>query len=355
MGSRNWASRQVRKGLGFMRVRSTSGNPGMSDVRTDEPTNPQHSILSTEGGADEQFLDDLSAANRLKSFLVGRGQQLSQDTSRDIGQLLLIFGGDIKQYEQNIRDQFVSGRKLFTRQTKIEQGSWILMPRPTPEGRALLDDIMQSLAALGDGLTIDDFRLRQILEANRTSRRVRIYIVVASILFMGIALAALYYAQSPSEEGGIVNKKYSIFLAASWALALGGLGAVASIFINILKLIPQQTLRTSDEFEVIGRIVLGFLFSTILATTVVAAELTSFFDQLRTGEIPKSGVLLLVPFLAGYSITLVLNLLEKAIQAIQLTIGLEDRRAIGMDTQRDLTKQRIGRRGRTWKDKTKLS
>jgi hypothetical protein len=222
------------------------------------------------------------------------------------------------------------------------------MPSPTAEARTALDSYVQELAMLGEGLTIDDFRTAQILRATRTARRVRIYILLASVLFMILALGALTYAQSPNvAPGEKITKSYDISIAATWALALGGLGAVASIFIHVLKLIPQQTLRTSDEFEVIGRIVLGCLFSTILATTLVASELTTFFGKLKGGEIPSSGVVLLLPFLAGYSITLVLNLLEKAIRAIELTVGLEDRRAIGTEEQRDIPARRSGRRPRT--------
>jgi hypothetical protein len=117
-------------------------------------------------------------------------------------------------------------------------------------------------------------------------------------------------------------------VAALWALSLGGLGAVASIFLHVLKLMPQETLRSSDEFEVIGRLVLGCLFSTILAMTLAAPQIAGFFSTLRAGGKIDGGVTLLLLFLAGYSIPLLLRLLEKVIRAIELTIGLDDRRDI---------------------------
>ncbi len=106
-----------------------------------------------------------------------------------------------------------------------------------------------------------------------------------------------------------------------------------------------RSASTSDEFEVVGRLVLGCLFSTILATTLVASQLTGFFQEIAQNKIPTGGVVLLLPFLAGYSITLVLNLLEKAISAIELTIGIEDRRVIALDERHDGTRPR-GRRVR---------
>ena len=209
------------------------------------------------------------------------------------------------------------------------------MPRPTPEQRVALDLQIQQLASLAGGLTLEDFRLRQILRAARTASRVRIYILVVSVVFLLLAIGVLFIAQEADAATSVIAAekvkatKYSMWIAATWALALGGLGAVASIFLHVLKLLPQQTLRTSDEFEVIGRIILGCLFSTILATTLVASQLAGFFGQLKEGKIPDGGAVLLLPFLAGYSITLVLNLLDKAIRAVELTIGLEDRRSAG--------------------------
>jgi hypothetical protein len=219
------------------------------------------------------------------------------------------------------------------------------MPSPSPAARAALDEYMQELALLGEGLSVDDFRIDRTIQARRTALLVRAIILVASVGFMYVALRTLVF-----ESSGLASDNRpagdSLFVAAVWALALGGLGAVANIFINVLKLIPQQTLGTSDLFEVVGRIVLGCLFSVILATTVVATELISFFQKVRSGQIPAGGMILLLPFLAGYSITLVLNLLEKAIRAIEMTVGMDDRRAFGLDEPRQPSTRKLGRRSR---------
>ena len=217
------------------------------------------------------------------------------------------------------------------------------MPKPTPAARATLDKIMLKLAPLGDTLTIEDFRTDTQVRTKRTAQTVRMVIVVGSVLFLALALAVIFFQSSDKGGEGALNR---IFSAALWAFALGGLGAIASIFIVVLNLIPQQTLRASDLFEVIGRIILGCIFGTILATTIVVHEVTAFFDTLRSGNIPNSGILLLLPFLAGFSITLVLNLFEKIIRAIELTIGIDDRRALGTEEHRDLKARRPGRRTR---------
>jgi hypothetical protein len=60
--------------------------------------------------------------------------------------------------------------------------------------------------------------------------------------------------------------------------------------------------------------------------TLAAPQIAGFFTALRAGDKLEGGVVLLLPFLAGYSIPLVLRLLEKVIRAVELTIGIDDRR-----------------------------
>jgi hypothetical protein len=199
------------------------------------------------------------------------------------------------------------------------------MPRPTAEARTRLDQYIQSLNRLGDGLTINDFRLDQIRQAKVTARRMRLYILVASAFFLLMAFGVLL-AQPLLPDSAAPRRLFDLTSGAAWAFALGGLGAVASIFLHMLKLLPQETLRTSDEFELVGRLVLGCLFSTVLSITLTSRELIQFFGSLRSTEVVEGGAMLLLPFLAGYSIPLVLGLLDKAIRAVELTVGLDDRR-----------------------------
>jgi hypothetical protein len=309
-------------------------------MATDAPDHERSSLeLSVQSGTiDQQFLDDLSAANRLKSFLVGRGQRISEDASRGIAQLVSDFASDLAEYESRaLRATRSWNGAAFTRHhgdqpANVKGISNVL----TPAARADLDFYIRELAYLGDAVTIDDFRVAQMMNAKRTALLVRSIIIVASVGFMMLALSALAYATKDPDG----TPRPYLAISAIWALALGGLGAVANIFINILKLIPQQTLRTSDVFEVVGRIILGCLFSTILATTLVANVLVTFFKQGGEDWNFAGGLFLLSPFLAGYSITLVLGVLEKTIRAFEITIGLNDRALFGVEEQRDATSRK---------------
>jgi hypothetical protein len=207
------------------------------------------------------------------------------------------------------------------------------MTAPTPDDRATLGQCMEALASLDDTVTIDDFRLEGMLRSDKTRRQIRRFILAASIAFLALALLVLF--------APIRNK---LFSAAVWALALGGLGAVSAIFVNTLNLVPQQTLKTYNFFEVWGRTVLGCIFGVILATTIVVAEMTEFFKSLDDPSAKlNSSVQLLVPFFAGFSTTLVLNLFEKMIRSIETTIGVDNQRSLASDAHRPERGRRTGR------------
>src|SRR3954447_1294412 len=105
------------------------------------------------------------------------------------------------------------------------------MPTPTSEARAALDNFIKELALLDDGLNIDDFRSAQIAQAARTARRVKTYILVASIIFMILAVGSLFAQTFFSASGLSLSQNtspsaihnYDMASAAIWALALGGL------------------------------------------------------------------------------------------------------------------------------------
>lgn len=203
--------------------------------------------------------------------------------------------------------------------------------------RSKLDEAVKVLTDLSGGLNLDDFRLSQQKIAKKTVVRIRLWVILFSVIFLGIAFYDLYIAAYPPDIGS--NRPVFVY-AALWAVALGGLGAITSIFLDVLKLIPQQTLRSSDEFEVIVRIILGVLFSFVISLTIVSSEVTTFFRDMPTSAGPKQGAVLLLPFLAGYSLSLVLSLLEKTIKAIEMTIGIEDRRTDAKLNQQSISKRR---------------
>lgn len=220
-----------------------------------------------------------------------------------------------------------------------------MTPVVRAEDRALLDALIQQLHLAGDGLTVQDFTDEALLAAKQAARRVKQYLFFFTALFLaliGITLAAQFAAH----EFGKPNASAMASLAV-WSFALGGLGAVISVFLNMLRLIPAQVINTGDEFEVVTRVVLGCLFSLVL-TLALNEDLAQFFRSLQEAETTaesrttRQGLMALSPFLLGYSITLVLSVLEKSLMAIEIALGVEDRRTTlaGKRGQRRLRKGR---------------
>jgi len=197
------------------------------------------------------------------------------------------------------------------------------MRTPSARDRASLDEAIQGLARVSRPLTIDDFRTKTLKQASQTALRIRVYIVCSSLIFLTATLSVLLAqgAVQPTTPNAEIS-------AALWSFSLGGLGAVSSIFLHLLKLAPQQSINSGDEFEVVGRIILGCLFATVLSITL-SRRISDFFLWLegqKTGSTPN-GPMTLLPFLLGYSIPLVLRIIEKVIQAVEVTIGAEDTRS----------------------------
>lgn len=200
-------------------------------------------------------------------------------------------------------------------------------PCPTAEDRALLDEYIQSLVPLGDGLTLDDFRSQALQQARVRAGRIRAHLALLSAVFLFLTFSVLA-AQLHGDSG---RPQVIMLSVAAWGFAVGGLGAVANLFLHVMKLAPQPAVVIADTFELYGRILLACLFSTILSITLID-DLPRFF-QVLNGQInmteagAKIGPLALAPFLFGYSLALVLRILEKIIQAIEITLGVDDRRS----------------------------
>jgi hypothetical protein len=89
-------------------VGTSPGSKPTEAASSDPGVDSQAPLLSdrSKEPADREFLDDLAAANRFKSFLVGRGRPVTFGTSAGLGSLLTEFGTDLKEYENQVREGF---------------------------------------------------------------------------------------------------------------------------------------------------------------------------------------------------------------------------------------------------------
>jgi hypothetical protein len=121
----------------------------------------------------------------------------------------------------------------------------------------------------------------------------------------------------------------TIFPQSIFALCLGFLGAVVYSFFSALRILPR-TFGVDDKYLNYARLVLGSVLGWIVYFAFLQDTFQAAFGvgdpPLANDEPTKARMLLLSPFLVGYSTTLAVGILNKAITAVELTFGLEDRR-----------------------------
>lgn len=101
------------------------------------------------------------------------------------------------------------------------------------------------------------------------------------------------------------------------AACLGILGASVFSMYNLIGIVKEQALASDDSYSEYVRLALGAIVGWVFFFSFAQ-------DAVKPGEKINS-MLLLLPFLAGFSTKLVVGIINKAIQAVQITLGLEDK------------------------------
>ena len=186
--------------------------------------------------------------------------------------------------------------------------------------RSELDSYILALAQAAGDLTIEEFREAAVQRADRARRRTQ---WLLSWLGVGFILAVVMLFAFPDLLG---KNRFRWVLV--WALSLGGLGGVAHVLLHVLGLAQEQVHQKPEEIAVFGRIFLGCLFSIVLTLAAFASQIWMFADDVMAARAPAANgravAPLLFPFLCGYSIPLVLGLLDKFIQAVSLTLAINE-------------------------------
>ena len=116
---------------------------------------------------------------------------------------------------------------------------------------------------------------------------------------------------------------WPIFLTSSLlAVCFGFLGSVVYSFFNCLRIAPVTNFNDYDRYDHYARLVLGILLGWVFYFAFVQSDFTAIAHH---GDVSaQSRLEILLPFLAGYSTTLVVTLLNKIIGAVQLTLGIDN-------------------------------
>lgn len=121
---------------------------------------------------------------------------------------------------------------------------------------------------------------------------------------------------------------YASFLG--WIVTVGALGAIAFVLVNALGIQVDPTVDVTDKDSTMFRVLLGALFSVILTLPFGFPIFQKFIGQVMNPSTqtiePKEAMMLLMPFLFGFSTSLVLTVLNRLVESVQTFFGVSTKK-----------------------------
>jgi hypothetical protein len=197
---------------------------------------------------------------------------------------------------------------------------------PTAEEWALVERHTQVLFDL----------LTEPLRRRFISGEIPPWISILPIVFAAAALISLFCSVLVQESGmfglkGIGEGTLPFYLI--WLVSLGAIGAVSFIGMNALSVQTDVTFDISNKKLMLLRITLGALFGLVIALPFGFYEFLDFVRLIaRGGPVPgradssfttlsSQALLLLAPFILGFSRSLVIMILNRLVEAVQAFFG----------------------------------
>ena len=187
---------------------------------------------------------------------------------------------------------------------------------PTVEEWDLLDARSQTLGSYLDDQLRSRFQLRQTANL----------IAWLPIFFIVIALFSLVSAT-------VASDRPTLLLAyLFWTICLGGLGAIAFLSVNALSIQTDVTFDLADKSLLAVRIVLGSFLGLVLSIPFGFDGFVAFCESMRRAapstetsntivSVRLQAALLLLPFIVGFSTSLVILILKRFVESIAVFFG----------------------------------
>jgi hypothetical protein len=124
-----------------------------------------------------------------------------------------------------------------------------------------------------------------------------------------------------------LKSNYLLLSYMVWMASLGSLGSIAFIGMNALSVQDDATFDLTNSKLISLRIALGALFAVVLSLPFGFRTYVEFCLGLRTGGtevssgVAMQAVLLLLPFILGFSTPLVIMILNQFVEAVQSFFG----------------------------------
>jgi len=168
-----------------------------------------------------------------------------------------------------------------------------------------LDAAISDLSLITAPVTVENVRTLA------TSGRSPAVIFKWSLLLIGVFVIFLAVA-AYSHMFEVQQSLSASVLAAS----LGILGALVLVLYNAIGVLSEKSVDVCDRYGTTVRLLLGGLSGWVLFFV--------FAQKAFSSPDPPDPTMLFLPFLAGFSARLVLGVINQALRAVQLTLGIED-------------------------------
>jgi hypothetical protein len=226
-------------------------------------------------------------------------------------------------------DQLLALRSFLTRQaiplTGIASMSHLNLLRvakrggrfPTAQEWQLLEQNTDALFGL----------LSEPLRRKFLSSQIPIWVTQTAMVLGGVAILAFFSGIILPGRLGMPELLLLHFLV--WVGALGAIGSIAFIGMNALAVQDDATFDLTNEKLIVLRVALGALFGVVLTLPFGYEYFQKFLlgiggeisPMTEDAEIIKRAVMLLLPFILGFSTTLVIMILNRFVEAVQSFFG----------------------------------
>jgi hypothetical protein len=251
----------------------------LTDARNDRDVFGRAETNDINDINDLRFMDDLEKLKQLRSFLIEQAVQLGPtERTLSFGDLNLL------RYRPN-------GRSPSLRE-------WVEMEQLTQELFGHLSDPLR----------------RRFLYSNLPWWVAQVAVVLGIVAVVSIVICTF------------LHPLYILPFYLGWLASLGAVGSLAFIGMNALAVQDDATFDLSSGKLLVLRITLGALFAVVLTLPFGFEGFLKFISVLSFRSDQKLGegmdsLLLLLPFVLGFSTSLVIMILNQFVEAIQSFFG----------------------------------
>ncbi len=185
-----------------------------------------------------------------------------------------------------------------------------------PNIRLVLDKAIRDLTSITFPTTIDTLLFQMSDEGLKAIRRFRSSLTWIGLVALVVAISAFSLAKLDATRAGMWGPALTNLGVALLGVSLGLLGAVVYVIFNLIGEWTERVMSKEDTAEAYLRLLLGPLVGWVFFFA---------FAQEAFARPASSSALLLFPFLAGFSTKLVVGIINQTLQAVQITLGLEDK------------------------------